>query len=143
MPQAAETVSIEARVQRLEDERAILEMLYLYGHTIDYILEQDFLDCWIEDGELVWPADPPFVGHEAIAGAFRRTTGMGLRHKHFVAAPLIRLDGDRAEVDSYFSRLLLTDDGSKVASFGRYRDVLVRCDDRRWRFAKRVTERQP
>ena len=42
--------SLEERLQRLEDERAILETLYHYGHTIDSCLAAEWADCFVEDG---------------------------------------------------------------------------------------------
>jgi hypothetical protein len=51
--------------------------------------------------------------------------------------PQIRLDGDRAAVESGFARLDESAVGPLVRSFGRYRDELVRCEDGRWRFSQR------
>ena len=36
------------RLAALEAERAILRTLYRYGHSIDYGLEQEWVDCFIE-----------------------------------------------------------------------------------------------
>ena len=47
--------SMEERLRLLEDERAILETLYAYGHGLDYGLEDDFMVCWTEDAVLLWP----------------------------------------------------------------------------------------
>ena len=41
------------------------------------------------------------------------------------------LDGDAATAESYFTRLNDSPRGPVVRSFGRYLDVLVRCDGRR------------
>jgi ketosteroid isomerase-like protein len=54
-----------------------------------------------------------------------------------VVDPLIRVDGDTASVESYYARLDHRDEGPYIRSFGRYTDVLVRCDDGRWRFKER------
>ena len=42
--------SLEERVQRLEDERAILDRLYAYCTSLDYGHRDEWLDCWTEDG---------------------------------------------------------------------------------------------
>ena len=47
----------------------------------------------------------------------------------FCVEPRVRLDGDRATVESYFARLNDSPDGPVVRSFGRYFDVLVRDAD--------------
>ena len=82
-----------------------------------------------------------FAGHEEIAGFFRRHTHAPERyHKHFVVAPLITIDGDRARVECYNARLDAQPNGLATRSFGRYRDELVRCPDGRWRFSSRHSE---
>jgi ketosteroid isomerase-like protein len=133
---------LEARVQRLEDEREILDTLYRYGHSIDYGLRDEWIDCWTETATLHWPHES-FTGHEEIGGAFDGHSHAPERyHKHLLIEPRIRVDGDRATADSYFSRFDAAPDGPSVRSFGRYRDVLVRCPDGRWRIQERHTERE-
>jgi hypothetical protein len=130
------------RLRRLEDERAILRTLSTYGHGIDYGLEDEFVDCWVPDGVLEWPAPHlPYVGRDAIRETFRRHTHAPQRfHKHVVVAPVIELEGDRATVQSYFARLDDFSGGPGITGFGRYVDALVRCEDGRWRFQVRRTE---
>jgi ketosteroid isomerase-like protein len=136
-------LSLEERLIRLEDERAILRTLYSYGHGIDYDLEDEFLDCWTQDAVLHWPDRTPIAGHQALAEAFRaHTHAPRAFHKHVIVEPRIEIDGDRATVDCYFARLDDYADGPAIRSFGRYRDVLVRCTDGRWRFTERHTERE-
>jgi ketosteroid isomerase-like protein len=136
-------MSIEERVRFLEDERAILQTLYMYGHGLDYGLEDEYRDIWLEDAVLAWPERPPFEGRDAIMAAFNKHThAPDVFHKHFMVEPRIAIEGDRATVDCYFARLDNYPDGPEVKSFGRYRDVLVRCDDGRWRFKERRNERE-
>jgi ketosteroid isomerase-like protein len=133
---------IEERLRLLEDERDIQRTLYTYGHAIDYGYEEDFVDCWTEDAELTWYKDKgPITGHAALRAAFRaHTHAPATYHKHLLIEPLIRIDGDRAEVDSMFARLDPYDGIPKIRAFGRYRDVLVRCPDGRWRLKERIAE---
>jgi ketosteroid isomerase-like protein len=135
--------SIEERLRLLEDEREILRTLYAYGHALDYGDEDAFLDCWLEDAVLHWPQRPPITGHAELAEVFRaHTHAPEVHHKHFLVEPRIAIDGGEAKVDSYFARLDSYADGPMLKSFGRYRDVLVRCDDGRWRIRERMTERE-
>jgi hypothetical protein len=134
--------TIEERLQRLEDERAILRTLYLYSHGIDYDLEAQWLDCFTDDACLYWPGQEPCQGLEAIAEAFRaHPHAPASWMKHFVALPVIEIDGDSARVNSYYQRVVgepwAPEGDPKMASFGRYEDVLVRGDDNRWRFKER------
>jgi ketosteroid isomerase-like protein len=135
---------LEARLGRLEDERAILQTLYAYGHSIDYGDEALFADCWTEDAVLDWPFHDLYEGREAILGAFRRHThAPDVYHKHFMVEPLIDLRGDEAAARCLYSRLDRDADGEPyVRSFGRYVDRLVRCPDGRWRLAHRRAENE-
>lgn len=131
-------------IRVLLDERAILRTLYTYGHAIDYGFEDEFVDCWVPDGVLYWPdPHPPYVGHDALREVFRRHThAPEVFHKHMIVEPRIDVDGDSATVDTMFARLDHYPEGPEVSSYGRYRDRLVRCDDGRWRFVERRTERE-
>jgi ketosteroid isomerase-like protein len=134
--------SVEERLQRLEDERAIVDTLYSYGHALDYGLREVWTNCWTERAVLHWPG-VSFDGRAAIVQAFDDHTHAPDRfHKHVLVEPRVSLSGDTAVVDSYFARLDAGDDGPVLRSFGRYRDRVVRCDDGRWRIAERLTERE-
>lgn len=134
---------IEDRLRLLEDEQDILRTLYAYGHSIDYGLEADWLDCWTEDAVLKWPNRDPIKGHAALLAAFHKHThAPQAYHKHVVVEPRIFIDGDRATAQTMFARLDRYASGPAVRSFGRYLDVLVRCKDGRWRFLERVAERE-
>lgn len=136
--------ALEVRLRKLEDEREIVRTLQMYGHALDYGFEDEFVDCWLQDGVLVWPAPhPQYVGHEALRTIFRKHTHAPAPfHKHVVVDPMITLEGDRATVDSMFLRLDDYEDGPQVSSYGRYRDEMRRCPDGRWRFMTRMTERE-
>jgi hypothetical protein len=137
------TSTIEARLRSLEDERAILQTLYLYGHSLDDGREDVFMDCWTPDAVLHWPDRPPIAGEAALREAFRAHSHAPLAwHKHMLFLPRVRVEGDRAVVDSMFARLDRYASGPAVRSFGRYRDLLARCADGRWRLQERVAERE-
>ncbi len=134
---------IEERLRRLEDERDILQTLYVYGHSLDDGREDAFMDCWTPDAVLQWPDRPPICGHAELRAAFRAHSHAPLAwHKHMLMVPRVTLSGDRATVDSMFARLDRYDSGPAVRSFGRYLDVLRRCADGRWRLQERVAERE-
>ena len=136
----------EARLRRLEDRSAILRTLYDYGHTLDYGDEDGFLDCWTPEASLGWSMFPePLVGHAQIRAGFRRHThAPDAWHKHLLAEPQIRVDGDTATVHSMFLRLdpYPASGGPEIYAFGRYIDTLVRCADGRWRFTRRVVQKE-
>ena len=133
--------TVEERLQRLEDEEAILATLYAYGHDLDYGREAEWLDCWTDDAVLDWPGRDLIVGQAALRAAFRgHTHAPALYHKHVVVEPRIRIEGDRATVVSMYARLDRYRAGPQIRAFGRYRDVLVRCADGRWRFKERYPD---
>ena len=133
---------VEARLQRLEDERAILDRLYAYAYSLDYGDRDEWIDCWTETAVLEWPHET-FEGRERIGEAFDgHSHAPEAFHKHLLVEPRVRLDGDRATAQSYFSRLNDSPDGPVIRSFGRYRDVLVRDDDGAWRFEERRLDRE-
>ena len=141
-PDGSIPADFERRLQALEDERSILDTLYAYAHSLDYGVRGEWIDCWAPDAVLYWP-HATFEGRDAIGEAFDgHSHAPEAYHKHFLVEPRVAIDGARATVDSYFARLNDSPEGPVVRSFGRYRDVLVRCDDGRWRFQERRLERE-
>jgi hypothetical protein len=141
--------SIEARLQVLEDEQAILRTLHRYGHAMDYGPDAEFVDCFTDEG--VWEvrmrrSGGGFAcrGREEIAASLPPQASVrvpALFAKHLVVDPEIELDGDDASVRSYFLRVEPRDDGpTQVVASGRYLDRLARGADGRWRFVERIAE---
>lgn len=134
--------SLEERLQRLEDERAILDRLHAYCYSLDYGWRDEWLDCWTEDAVLAWPHET-FTGRDDIGRAFDgHSHAPEAFHKHVVVEPRVRLHGDEATAQSYFARLNDSPEGPVVRSFGRYLDLLSRCDDDAWRIRERRLERE-
>ncbi len=132
---------LESRIRVLEDERAILSTLYRYGHALDYGDEESWMDLWSPTARLYWPQTDFISGSEMFVAVFRaHTHAPDMYHKHFIAEPLIAIDGDRATAQTMYTRLDSYDGVPKIRSFGRYLDVLVRCADGRWRFEERIAQ---
>ena len=148
MDAITDLADIQTRLSRLEDERAVLATLNRYGHSIDYGLEQDWVDCFTEDGVFdvqhhrAGPPGARHEGREALAAFVgQHTRAPAKYHKHVVVEPVIALAGDGATVVSYYCRLDVAPNGEPyVRSFGRYRDTMVRCPDGRWRFKERIAD---
>jgi uncharacterized protein (TIGR02246 family) len=132
--------TLEDRLRLLEDERDILKTLHAYGYAIDYGHEDEFLDCWTDDAVLYWPTKT-MRGRDQLRDAFRaHTHAPAVYHKHVIVEPRVRIDGDRATVESMFARLDAYPEGPQIKSYGRYLDMLVRSGDGRWRFVERRAE---
>src|SRR5438270_11482453 len=143
------TAALAARLQVLEDERAILQTLHQYGHAMDYGPDADCVDCFTPDG--VWDvrmrrsgAGFQLGGHVEIEASLAGQTQVrapALFAKHIVVDPRITIAGDEATVQSYFIRIEPKDDGpTQIVASGRYLDRLVRGADGRWRFTERIAE---
>jgi 3-phenylpropionate/cinnamic acid dioxygenase small subunit len=147
--------ALTARIEALEEQQAILDLLYRYGHAIDYGLEDEWVDCFTPDGAFDmrhrrsgpstsgrWEsADRRLEGHEPLMRFVSAHTRAPDRyHKHVVIEPRITLDGHEATVVSYFMFVHENDGRSEVGAFGRYRDRLLRGADSRWRFVERIAE---
>ena len=145
-----ENDALLTRLQVLEDERAILQTLYQYGHAMDYGPDADFVDCFTPDGawDVRMRRTPSgaftCVGHDEIAASLAAQTSVrapALYAKHLLIEPRIVLDGRAASVQSYFLRVEPRDDGpTQIVASGRYLDRLIRCDDGRWRITERIAE---
>jgi SnoaL-like protein len=152
MTESDRIAQLERRLCALEDERAILDTIHRYVHSIDHHtleegLDAAWIDCFVEDG--VWDIYSRdgdnvsrFAGRAELRAFVDTHQGPPARWlKHFMSATRVDLDGDRAYAESYFLRV--DDDptrGAVIQAFGRYKDVLVRCPDARWRFAERRVE---
>jgi hypothetical protein len=146
---------LAARVEALEAQQAILDLLYRYGHAIDYGLEGEWVDCFTPAGAFDmrhrfsgpsptgrWESvDRRLEGHEALLQFVSAHTRAPDRyHKHVVIEPRITMDGHDATVVSYFMFVHENNGRCEIGAFGRYRDRLIRGADSRWRFAERIAE---
>ena len=139
---------LAARVASLEDERAILDTLHRYGQAIDSHEAEAWAGLFCEDGTFLCIDDK---GREIIREKGRKAlvqwarsfaSGETLLMKHCVIAPVITLDGDEAQVESYFSNLVENDDPQgppHIRFIGRYSDEMVKDADGRWRFRRRIS----
>lgn len=136
--------TIEGRLRALEDERAILQTLYTYGHAMDYgvELEKEFADIWTEDAVL-HHSYATFSGRDRIMVAFHaHSHAPDAYHKHCLVEPRIHITGDQATSVAYTFAFWDAGDKPVLMAFGRYRDCFVRCDDGRWRIRERRVENE-
>lgn len=146
---ASTTRTLEDRVRELEDERDVLRTLHQYVQALDDLVLEQFLDCFTEDGVFETQTKAPWAhannvrlqGHDELAAYFhRRAAGKGDPPRpsgHHMVTPDIRIQGDEAIVKAHFAVYYADDEGPGFQTMGRYRDVLVRCADGRWRFKER------
>lgn len=139
--------SIETRLQRLEDERAIVDRIHAFATTIDNKEFDAWLDGFTPDGRWSWSesktAEPRFdiSGREALTkwlDGHREAFPPGEEH-HVVTNPrVVEIDGDTARAESWY--IVVRSEGDPklgVRSAGRYHDRLQRGADGVWRLAER------
>jgi hypothetical protein len=135
-----------ARLRALEDERAVIDVLYQYGHGINGKQRELWLDVFTSDASWAAKASPAdewrvlVTGRDALGAWFdeHETEWPVGTEAHIISSPRVTLDGDRAEAISFYVTLLRRDEGGPaLRSTGSYRDVVVRCDDGRWRILER------
>lgn len=139
--------ALESRVDELEANHAIVQLLVDYGTGLDRGEEDRLVSCFAEGG--AWEL------HRDGAVARRYSSEEELRawvrrhhaephppHKHLFTNPSIHVRGDSAQATTYFLRVDArppgTGEAPQVFAMGRYVDSIVRCPDGRWRFQLRV-----
>ncbi len=130
-------MTLEERLRRLEDERAIVRALEAYGQAIDYGDREMFLGIFTADAALDYSGAGRFVGTEEIAQFFSTFSAPETYNKHLVVQPLIEISGDEASVLSSFLFLQKGSEGPMLSHYGRFHDRLVRQPDGSWRIARR------
>jgi hypothetical protein len=158
----AESVrDLQSRVNALEAERNILSRLYQYGHSLDYGLVDEWLDCFTSDAtfelrfsDAVDPQIFPRRGGTATHSGLKYSGRDALRsfvsshsrapevfHKHLTLLPTIKVGDSEATAISYSVRLDTAVDGViYIRGYGRYLDSLHLCENGIWRIGNRVNE---
>jgi uncharacterized protein (TIGR02246 family) len=134
-------MTVEERLQRLEDVEAIRRLMLEYRRCLDAKDIRGYAGLFAAEGEFVagdMRAKGPQEIFELVDG-MRGTllTDRGGDDVHIVANPTIDVDGDRATADSMWIYILRGEDDEPVLSkIGSYHDVFTR-EDGRWRFLRR------
>jgi len=140
---ADKAVSLEERVQRLEDRAAIQELLVTYGRLLDVKDLAGYSKLFAKDG--VWEggigsATGPAGIYDMLDKVFKRVEpGSYGKDYHIMSDFLISVDGNTATSRSNWTWIVEGDSGSPVASrSGHYEDQLVKIDGV-WKFKYRLT----
>lgn len=136
---------LQRRLERVEAEWAIVDVLYRYGTTLDDGDPAGWSEVFTEDG--VWEVGGPAAridfrleGHEELRHFASNHSGAPTAwHKHCVVHPQVVVSdgGDRATSTCYTFRLDGLGGAPVVQSFGRYHDEFERGADGAWRIAHR------
>jgi hypothetical protein len=137
------SASVEARLQQLEAEQEIRDVIYEYGHTFDTKDLVGFSKLYAKDGEWIGGfgrAKGPegilaLMQSKVAAGAFDPTNVRGF---HVFTNPIIHVNGDHA---TSLCKLIFfardKDNHPMPVLGGHYDDTFVR-EDGHWKFLRRV-----
>lgn len=137
------TGSIEARLERVEAEIAIRNILNNYANFFN---NRDYDACvslFAPDGEYA-DADAGYKGQVAIHRMLESLAGTAAAPNrldyHIVSNPRVDFDGDRATVTSRYLIMMRGPNGMPMPSMaGGYRDEFVRLNGE-WKILRRVAE---
>jgi uncharacterized protein (TIGR02246 family) len=140
--EAAAPASVEARLQRMEDEKAIERVLLAYGRTLDNRDFAAYAALFAADG--VWKgAQGAYKGPKEIQTQMEKIFTDAAadipkgQNFHVMSNIVIDVQGDRATASSKF--IFYKMDGRKPVAevAGRYEDVLIRVGGA-WKFQTRT-----
>lgn len=132
-----EAASLEARVERLEQERAIKEVIYHYTRCVDNADPVGVASIFTEEGAFCGPDMDPLQGRAKIQKIYSYLLGKLSSSTHLVGNEQVLFTGEDAALLycdfaawEGFHETLATDDRYTL---GRYELDLVREDDGEWR----------
>jgi uncharacterized protein (TIGR02246 family) len=138
-PAAAQTGSLEARLQRMEDKEQITQLLIDYGRHLDSRDLAAYASLFATDGE--WAGGFGTVKGRANIQAFmEKSLGTGPNragNHHLMSNFVITVNGDMATAWSRWTFVVPGERGATIAQAGRYDDTFVR-ENGAWKFKRRV-----
>jgi hypothetical protein len=131
-------MSLEDRVQRLEDVQAIQQLFIDYGHYLDKGDFDAYSKLFAQEGEAMLGPMGRAKGPTEIKALMTKLLSADVgKTFHLITSPVITLDGDRATSDVMWSVINRGDDGNPVLSaMGRHKDELIR-ERGQWKFSRR------
>lgn len=123
--------TLEQRLQRLEDEQAVRDLLVQYGFCYDSSDLDGLMALFAEDAVLV-NSRGTFVGSKAIEENYRWINAQRQASFHFITNAQVRVgDGGReAWATAYFQSWAMDLSGDRRALLGSYVLRLVKAGDR-------------
>ncbi len=141
---AAEQSSIEARLQKLEDEKAIQDILIAYGHALDTRDLETYSKLFAKEGTWsggIGSAKGPDGIRAMLEKAFAKAPPFDpkkVRSFHMMTNFAIKLDGDRATARSKWTFFGRTDDNKLEPRLaGHYDDTFIR-ENGQWKILSRT-----
>jgi ketosteroid isomerase-like protein len=135
-----ELAAITERLQTLEDQIAIYQLVCGYGYAVDGCNADAVGSFYAEDGVYAVADMAPFEGRERIANITKDTGHLGLVGggcAHMSTLPYVVIDGDKAVATCHTAVLLNGESGFKVFRLSASRLQLSRKPQGGWQIEHR------
>jgi len=140
MSMTSEHSTIEARLQRLEDQLAIYQVINGYGYAVDGLNAAAVGACYTDDGVYAVGDIGEMKGRETIE-AITRDPGhlayVGAGCAHMSTVPHVLLEGDKAIATCHTMVAMHGDDGFFIGRLSASRLELARQSDGAWKIVHR------
>lgn len=137
---ANESSSIEARLQRLEDQIAIYQVVNGYGYAVDGLNAAAVGACYTDDGVYAVGDIGEMKGRETIEAITRHPGHLALVAKgcaHMSTVPNVLVEGDRAIATCHTMVAMHGEDGFVIGRLSASRLELARQSDGGWKIVHR------
>jgi uncharacterized protein (TIGR02246 family) len=130
-------MTIEKRVQRLEDLEEIRQLFIAYGQFLDHANYDAYAELFALNGELDLGSAGRATGRTAIRALLEKLLQYrSAPVRHIISSPVIRLDGGRATAEVMWTMLSASSDGRPTMGMaGHHEDILVK-EDGVWKFLR-------
>jgi 3-phenylpropionate/cinnamic acid dioxygenase small subunit len=140
------TMGLEDQLQRVADDLEVRDAVARIAQLSDEGALEEYIALFTEDA--VWDGGAAFgvrKGHaDILAGARERrgagTSGPGSHNRHVITTSAVQVQGDSAQVRSYFLFYVECDKSPAVRVVGVYQDEFRRTPAG-WKLARRMIER--
>jgi ketosteroid isomerase-like protein len=132
--------TIEERLQKLEDQQAIYQVVCGYGYSVDGCNAQSVGERYAEDGVYAVGDMPSWVGRDAVAGITESAGHLklvGAGCAHMSTLPFVVIEGDRAVATCHTMVPMHGENGFFIGRLSASRIELVREADGQWRITHR------
>lgn len=132
-----ELITIEERVQRMEDIEEIRHLFTAYAQYLDHSDYDAYAELFAISGQLDLGPAGQATGRAAIRALIeklvqRRTAPV----RHIISSPVIRLNGARATASVMWTMLSCSSDGRPAIDMvGHHEDIIVK-EDGVWKFQR-------
>lgn len=130
-------MTIEERVQRMEDLEEIRSLFIAYAQYLDHANYDAYAELFALNGQLDLGPAGQATGRAAIHALLEKL----LQHRaapvrHIISSPVIRLNGARATASVMWTMLSCSSDGRPVIGMvGHHEDIVVK-EDGVWKFLR-------